>query len=118
MLLNLSQINQALFWGPMCILLCIPGARLRNFVPQTANGGPFIPYQSIYVHPINGNSDVRPWGIPPHLSPHIVDIDNHEEQPRQTLVPVTIEVPDENEPGYRGPSTHVEIPSRVAQPTA
>lgn len=78
-----------------------------NFVPQTANEGAFIPYQSMHVHPFNGNFIVHPWGIPPYLSPQVVDIENHEEQPRQTLVPVTVEAPAENEAQYRDPPIHV-----------
>lgn len=72
----------------------------------------------MHVHPVNGNYVVHPWGMPCHISPQVVDIGNLEEQPRQTLVPVTSEEPAKNELEYRGPHIHVQIPSQVAQPIA
>lgn len=46
-----------------------PWGMPQNFVPQTANEGAFIPYQSMTVPTVNGNYIAYPWGIPPHLSP-------------------------------------------------
>lgn len=62
---------------------------------------------------INGNSTVYLWGIPPHLSPQVVDVDNHEvpqDQPCQNSVRVTAEAHGETNIEYKGPPVHVEIP--------
>lgn len=52
--------------------------------------------------------------MPPYLS---VDVNSHEEQPRQTPVHVIIERSKENEPEYMGPPLHMQIPPKITQPT-
>lgn len=50
-----------------------------------------------------------------------MDVDNQEvpqEQPQHNPVPITANAPDENEPEYKAPPIHVQIPSQVSQPTA
>lgn len=83
----------------------------QNFNPRIANGGACVPT-------IIGNYSTYPWGMPPHLSPQVVDVNNHmepQDQPRQNSVLVPVESPDETEQEYRGPLIHVHIPL-VTQP--
>lgn len=56
----------------------------QNFAPQVANGGSFVPYQSVPLLPVNGNAIIHPWRMPLHLSPQVIDVDNNkapQEQP-------------------------------------
>lgn len=45
--------------------------------PQVANGGAFVTYQPMPLPLVNGNATTHPWGMPPHFSPQVIDVDNN-----------------------------------------
>lgn len=75
--------------GPSRNAASYPWGLPPNFTPQVANGNSLVPYQSFVVHPANGNSVARPWGMTIH-SPQMVNIDNREVNPEQVLQSSTL----------------------------
>lgn len=105
--------------GPSEHVIAYPWEMPQNYTPQIASGSAFVLYQPMFVPTISGNSITYHRGMPTHISPQVIDADNHEipqGQTRQNSVLVTVETLDDNEPEYSGPHIHFHIHPQATQP--